>query len=889
VEDFMASLREWVRRLWGTLRRNPNDRQLEEELRAHLELAAEDMQRRGGSPEDSSRAARLQAGGVAQAMEAMRDQRGLPWLENLVRDGRHGLRVLRRSPGFTAVALLTIAAGIGANTAIFSLINAVLLRPLPFADPERLVIVWEDLTFAGFPRNTPSVANYVDIKAQSRTLEDLAALDWRSFNLTGDGEPERVEAYGVTANLLPVLGIRPALGRSFTADEDRPESQKVMMFSYGLWQSRYGGDRGIIGRDLLLNNEKYTVVGVLPAGFEFLRKDIGIFVPIAFTRELLNNRGRHYLTLVGRLKPGVTLAESQADTQAIMRRIGQEHPLETFNGRLNAVVLPLRDQLAGEVRRPLAVLLVAVGFVLLIACANVANLLLARATKRRKEAAVRTALGAGYARTIAQALTESMLLAVSGSGVGLIFARWSFAFLKRMVPEGMAASTTLELDWRILEFTLLVALLTGLIFGLAPALQIARVNLNEVLKQSGGHADLRSGSRFRSALVITEVALAMLLLVGAALLIQTFFNLRGQYSGLRPQHVLTVRTQLSETRYRELPQRVAFYDQVLAHVKSLPGVVSAGYTTSVPLVWKGGTTSFIPEGRQPEPGVVYDANYRQISEDYFQTIGIELRQGRSFVKSDDAQSIRVAIINQTMARQFWPGTEALGKRFKLGGPNSPAPWTTIVGIVADVRQMGTDAAVKAEMYFPHRQIAINAAFIPRDLVLRTSIEPATLAAAVRREIHAIDPNQPISDIRTMDDILSEETAARELGMQLLAAFAGLALLLSMLGIYGVLSYFVAQHTHEIGLQVALGARAGNILGLILKKGMLLAAAGLGIGLVASFALTRLMRILLYEVSANDPRTFASVAALLLAVAFVACYLPARRAMKVDPIVALRYE
>jgi putative ABC transport system permease protein len=805
-----------------------------------------------------------------------------------IADLRSSARSLARTPGLTFVLLLTIALGIGANTAIFSLINAVLLRPLPFADPESLVMVWEDSSFAGFPRNTPAAANYADIKAQSRTLEDMAALDFRSFNLTGDGEPERLEANGVTANLLPLLGTRPALGRSFTAEEDSPEGPKVAMLSYGLWQSRYGGERSIIGRELLLNNEKYTVVGVLPAGFEFLRKDIGIFVPIAFTRGLLNNRRRHYLTLVGRMKPGVGVAESQADTQAIMRRIDQEFPAETFNGRLGAVVLPLREQLAGEARRPLAVLLVAVAFVLLIACANVANLLLARATKRRTEAAIRTALGAGYARTIAQALTESMLLAVSGSAIGLIFARWSFTFLKRMVPEGMAAAGNLELDWRILGFTLLVALLTGLIFGLAPALQIARVNLNEVLKQSGGRADLRSGSRFRSALVIAQVALAMLLLVGAGLLIQTFFNLRGQYSGLRPQHVLTVRTQLPETRYRQLPQRTEFYDQVLEHVKSLPGVVSAGYTTTVPLVWKGGSNSFIPEGRQPDPGVVYDANYRQISEEYFETIGIELKQGRRFVKSDDAQSIRVAIINQTMARQFWPGIEALGKRFKVGGPDSPVPWTTIVGIVADVRQMGTDAPVKAEMYFPYRQI-VGSAFMPRDLVIRMSVEPASLAAAVRREIHAIDPNQPISDIRTMDDILSEETASRELGMWLLATFAGLALLLSMLGIYGVLSYFVAQHTHDIGLQVALGARAANILGLILKKGMLLAAAGLAIGLMAAFALTGLMRSLLYEVSASDPITFAGVAALVLAVAFVACCVPARRAMKVDPIVALRYE
>ncbi len=885
----MSRLREWMRRLWGTLRRNPNDSQLEEELRNHLELAAEDLQRRRGSPEEKARAVRLQAGSVAQAMEAMRDQRGLPWLEHLGRDVRHGLRLLRRSPGFTAVAILTLALGIGANTAIFSLINAVLLQPLPFVDPERLVIVWEDLSFAGFPHNTPSAANYADIKAQSQTLEDVAALDWRSFNLTGDGEPERVEAYGVTQNFFPLLGTKPVLGRSFTTEEDAPEGQKVLMLSHGLWQSRYGGERDIIGRDLLLNNEKYTVVGVLPVGFEFLRKDIGIYVPIAFTRDLLNNRGRHYLTVVGRTKPGVTLAESQADTQAIMRRIGQDYPEQAFNGKLGAVVVPLREELAGDVRRQLTMLLVAVGFVLLIACANVANLLLARATKRQREIGIRAALGASHARTIAQALTESMLLAAAGSLIGLIFARWSFAFLERMVPVGMAISTNLELDWRILAFTLLVALLTGFIFGLVPALQTARVNLNEILKQSGGRTDFQSGTRFRSALVIAEVALAMLLLVGAGLLIQTFLNLRGQYTGLRPQHVLTARTQLPETKYGDLARRTDFYDQVLTRVKSLPGVISAGYTTSVPLVWKGGTNSFIPEGRQPEPGVVYDANFRQISEDYFQTIGIELLKGRPFAMSDDARSVRVAIVNQTMARQYWPGTEALGKRFKIGGPDSPAPWTTIVGIAADVRQMATDAPVKAEMYFPFRQIPTGAAYRPRDLVIRTSVEPASLAAAVRREIHAIDPNQPISDIRTMDEILSDETAARQLGMMMLVTFAGLALLLSMLGIYGVLSYFVAQRTQEIGLQVALGAQAGDILRMVLKKGMLLAVAGLGIGLVASLALTRLMQSLLYEVSASDPLTFVAVAAILLGVALLACYLPARRAMKVDPIIALRYE
>jgi putative ABC transport system permease protein len=806
----------------------------------------------------------------------------------LIQDLRYGVRTLRRNPGFTVVAVLSLALGIGANTAIFSLTNAVLLRPLPFADPERLVMLWEDAADRGFPRNDVSPADYVDFKAQNRTMEDLAAMDRRGFNLTGDGEPEQIYSFGVTANFFPLLGIKPALGRVFATEEDRPGNEKVAMLSYGLWQSRYGGERNVIGRELLLNDEKYTIIGVLPAGFQFLQNDVRIFVPIAFTPELLNNRGRHYLIVFGRMKTGVTLSESLADMERVSHGIEQDNPGVNGTGKVGAVVLPLHEQVAGSMRRPLAMLMVAVGLVLLIACSNVANLLLARATKRQKEIAIRTALGAGRARTIAQALTESMLLAVAGALVGLIFAAWSFAFLQRMVPEGMTISTDLNLDGHILAFTLLVTLLTGLIFGLAPALQTARVNLNEILKQGGGRTNLQSGARFRSALVIAEVALSMMLLVGAALLIQTFFNLHGQYGALGGEKVLTLATPLANRKYRELPRRVEFYEQVLSRVKSLPGVAIAGYTTTVPLLLKGGTNNFTPEGRQPEPGVALDANVRQVSEDYFQTIGIVLKQGRHFAASDDANAVPVAIVNETMARQSFPDSGALGKRFKLGGTNSTAPWMTIVGIVADVRQMGMDKPAKAEMYFPYRQLT-GSGYAPRDLVIRTSVEPSSLAAAVRREIHAVDPNLPISNVRTLDEILGEETATRELEMTLVTAFSALALLLSGLGIYGVLSYFVAQHTPEIGVQVALGAQSGNILGVVLKKGMLLAVTGVGIGWIAALGLTRLMQSLLFEVSATDPLTFAAVAALLIAVALLASYVPARRAMKVDPIVALRYE
>ena len=884
----MGRLREWACRLWATLRRNHNDSELEEELRIHLQFASEDMERQGRPPEDASKNARLQLGGLLQAMEGMRDQRGFPWLEDLIRDARHGVRLLRRSPMFTTVTVLTLGLGIGATTAIFSLINAVLFRPLPFSNPDQLVMVWEDASFIGFPRNTPAPANYVDIKAQSRTLKDLAALDSGSFNLTGDAEPERVEARGVTANFFPLLGTIPIIGRSFTLEEDTPQGPKVVMLSYSLWQSRYGGDQSVVGRDLLLNGEKYTVVGVLPPGFEFLQ-DAGIFVPMAFTPELLNNRGSHYLTLVGRMMPGVTVAESNAEIQTIMRRIGQQYPEETTNGKLGGIVLPLRDQLAGDVRQPLFVLLIAVCSVLLIACANVANLLLARASTRRRELAISAALGAGRARMVAQSLTESMLLAVAGGGTGVLLAKWSFGLLRPIVPDGMELSTKLGLDWRILGFAALVTLSTGLICGVVPALQTCRVNLNDALKQSGSRALPGSNTRFRNGLVIGEVTLAMLLLVGAGLLIQTLFHLRWQYSPLRPQNVLAVRTQLLGARYRELSQRVAFYDDVLVRIKRLPGVVSAGFTTFVPLSWKGGAMSIIREGYQPQAGVIYDANFRVISEDYFPAIGSELLEGRLFTDKDDVRSMRVAIVNQTMATHFWPGTPALGKRFKIGDPNRPGPWITIVGIVGDVKQMGADAPARAEMYIPYRQQTGDPFYFPRDLVIRTFVSPANLVPSVRREIHAVDPAQPISDVQTLADVLGKEVATRELGTTLLSVFAGLALLLSMLGIYGVLSYFVAQHTAEIGLRMALGAQPANILKEVLKKGMILAGTGLGIGLVAALGLTRLLRSLLYKVSAVDPVTFAGVSALFLAVALLACYIPARRALEVDPMVALRCE
>src|SRR5215475_5111245 len=791
-------------------------------------------------------------------------------------DLRFGFRQLLAKPGFTAIATLSLALGIGANTAIFSLVDAVLLRPLPFQDPDRLVMVWEDAAKIGFPRNTPAPANYADWKAQNQVFDDMAAINWRTYNLTDEGEPEKVEAQAVTANFFPLLGVKPELGRVFTPEEDKPDGIKVALISHGLWQRRFGGDPALVGKEILLDGQKHTVIGVTPPGFQFLGNDTSLWVPVAFSQQELANRGSHYLTVVARMKPGVALRQARADIAAITRRIDHDHPTPGFE--LGSVVISLREQLAGDVRPAL--------IVLLMACANIANLLLSRGAARYREIAVRSALGAGRARIVRQLLTESVLLAVAGGVSGLLFAWLSFSFLKQIVPNGMELNAGVRIDARVFGFTLLLSLLTGIVFGLAPALQAAKVDLNEALKQGGGRAGTGGGHRrLRSALVVIEIALALVLLVGAGLLIQAFLRLRALDVGVNPENTLTLRTALPRNKYGELPKRDAFYRQTLERVRALPGVVSAGYTTAVPLTWKGGTNGFTVEGREERPG--QDAQSRQISAGYMETMGVKLRQGRFFDGHDGAQAQPVSIINETMERQFWRGETALGKRFKLGSVDFRNRWVTVVGIVGDVKEMGLEAPAKAEMFFPYQQLPHMLWNMPRDLVVRASGDPMSVAAAARQAVWSVDPAQPVSNVRTMDEILAEEVTQRRIGMTLLAAFAALALALASLGIYGVLSYSVAQRTQEIGIRMALGAGRNDVLRVVLADGMRLAAAGAAIGLGMSFALTRLMAGLLFGVSASDTLTLAGVTLLLITVALVACFIPARRATKVDPMIALR--
>ncbi len=804
---------------------------------------------------------------------------------SLLQDVKYGWRMLWKNPAFTAVAITVVALGIGANTAIFTVVDAVLLRALPFAEPDRLVAVWEDASHMGFPHNTPAPANFIDWKKQNQVFSDMAALAGRTFNLTGDGEPEKLDGYAAAWNLFPLLGVKPALGRTFSPEEDRPGGPKVVLISHGLWKRRFGGDPGLVGRDIRVNDEKHAVVGVMPPEFHYF-KQTEIWTPLAFSEEQWARRGAHFLHVIARLKPGVTLDQARIDMDVIMQRLARDYPEN--NSDMGARVETLKEQFVGELRRGLLVLLAAVGCVLLIACANVANLLLARAAGRTREIAVRAALGAGRLQIARQLLTENLLLAGVGGLLGAVLAWWSLAFLKQLLPAAVSPAVPLQLHSRMLAFTLVATVSAGLLFGLAPVLQAARLDVNEALKKGGARGGLSGGNRMRNLLVISEMALAVVLLVSAILLIRSFANLRGVDPGFRSERVLTLRLVLPDSKYPDGFKRAAFFDRVVANLRSLPGIKGVGFTSALPLVWKGGTSSFAVEGRpQPMDKLPYDANNRVVSPGYMQVMGMTLLAGRFFEESDGPQSQPVVIINETMARMYFPGQNALGKRIKYGDYSSSRPWLTIVAIAKDVKQMGLDLAARPEMYFPYRQ-ALDNWMVPRDLVILAD-NPMTFAAAARQRIWEVDRDQPVSNVATLDDILDDEVRQRRVQALLLGAFSALALVLACVGLYGVLSFLVSQRTQEIGVRIALGARPSDILSDVVGRGLALAAAGTAIGLAATLALTRLVETLLFGVSARDPFTFIAVPAILLLVASTACFIPALRAMRVDPMTALRYE
>jgi len=802
-------------------------------------------------------------------------------MQNLFDDLRYAFRILLRAPGFATIAILALALGIGANTAIFSAVDAILLRPLPYPDPDRLAMLWGDATFASFPRNNLSPADYVDWRKQNQVFTDVAALRNRSASLTGSGVPEMVIGRTATANLFDVLGVKPMLGRAFSEEEDR-NNASVVVIGFGLWQRRFGGDRALVGQPIEMNGEKVVVTGIMPRGFSFPDKAVDFWLPMHFSPKDLANRGSHFLTVVARMKPAITLSRAESEMASIAKRLELAYP-ET-NKRLGAVVVPLREQMVGDTRIALVVLLGAAGCVLLIACANIANLLLARASTRQREMAIRTALGADRSRLVRQMITESLLLSLSGGTLGLMLAGLGMRTLQQFVPAGMATSTGLSIDSRVLLFTLGLAFATGVAFGLAPALQAAGINLSERLNQGGRSGIGKRGKLLRQSLVVSEVALALVVLVGAGLMIQTLLKLRAIDPGFQSANILTMRTNLFAARYRDDVQARAYYASVTERIQALPGVQSVGFSSNLPFTSRGNTYGFEVEGR-PEPphGSATDAMYREVTAHYLRTMQVRLREGRLVGPEDRDNSLRVVVINETFANLYWPGGSPLGKRLRTSaGPE----WLTIVGVVRDIRERGLELEMKPAMYIPVTQVKRPDASY---LAVRTAGDPLALANAVRQAIWAVNPEQPIYGIRTMDDLAETEVASRHQQMQLLGAFAALALLLSSIGIYGVLSYSVTQRTREIGLRMALGATGGDVMRMIVSHGLGLTMTGLAAGAAGAFLLTKVMAKLLYGIAPADPGTYAGVALLLTAVAAMACYLPARRASRVDPMVALRDE
>jgi putative ABC transport system permease protein len=803
-------------------------------------------------------------------------------MQTLFADLRYGLRLLRQAPGFTAVAICALALGIGANTAIFSTVDSVLLRALPYEDPNRVMLVWEDVTFASFPKNTPAPGNFYEWKKRNHVFTDMAATRGASANLTADGPPEQVFGRKVTHNFLSVLGVQPLLGRMFTEEEDRAGAQ-VALISYGLWQRRYLGDPNLVNKTILMDGSKFTVIGVMPRDFAFMNSETAYWVPVHFTPAQAAEHNSHYLNVVARLKPGVTLARARDDMNAVAKDL--QHDFRE-NQRVGAGVFPIKDELLGNTRIGLLVLMGAAGCVLLIACANLASLLLARAVARQREMAVRSALGAGRGRLIRQMVTEGTLLSVTGGVLGLGVALAGMKVLVRMIPRGMPITAVPEIDARLLAFTLVLSIFTGLLFSIVPAIQAARASLNESLKQGGRAGVGGSGRNMRDLLVVMEVAAALVLLIGAGLMLQTLARLRAIDIGFRSDHLLTLRTVIPAGKYSDRTKALAFFDRVLDGVRALPGVENAAYNSMLPFEGQGNTQGYSIEGRQLDPGDPGDALLRVSTNAYLQTLGVQLREGRLFNDGDGPSAPPVAIINETFAKRYWPKESALGHR--ISPSFRPPVWRTIVGVVKDVRERGYELDMKPGMYYPFRQF-LDTWAVPDNLVIRTKGEPMALASAARRIVAEVDPEQPVSAVRTEDDIIDLDVADRQQQMTLLGAFAGLALLLASIGLYGVLSYAVTQRSREIGLRMALGATASSVVQLVVGRGLALTGVGLGIGLALSWVATRAMKNLLYGVAASDPATYAGVAALLGLISLAACWIPARRAARVDPIVVLREE
>jgi predicted permease len=808
----------------------------------------------------------------------------------LTQDIRFAIRMLTKNPVFTAVVVLTLALGIGANTAIFSVVNTVLLAPLAYKDPDRLVVIWGNNPQQSSEEFPVSPAVFAAWKAENHVFEEMAASSDDLDTITGGGEPEMVVGYDFSADYFHVIGAKPELGRTFLPEEDRPGGPKVAVLSDKIWRRRFNTDPGIIGKTIQLGNSPYTVVGVMPPNFRYPDK-VEIWTPLALPASAASDWKNHYLRVLARLKPGVTLAQAQAQMTALAERLAHEHP-DTSSGE-GVMLKPIRQQIAGDIRTPLLVLLGAVGFVLLISCVNVANLLLAHAAAREREIAVRTALGAGRLRLLRQMLTESLLLSLAGGAAGLLLAYWSTGFLLSLFPNNIAnlSIPTVEaipVDGHVLAFTIAATLLTGLIFGLVPALRSSGLDVNQTLKESGRTPMAGSRERrFRSVLVVAEIALSFALLIGAGLLIKSFSRLTRADLGFRPENILALETFPSPAKYpaKEPEKLRAYVDRSVENLRAIPGVDSAGAINFLPLTGFWGPQEFTIEGRPAPPkGQEPNADNRVVTPDYFKTMGIPLQRGRAFTAADGPDSPHVVIISAMLARRFWNGGDPVGKRLNFGDAEKP-DWTEIVGVVGDVHSFGLEKELHDDLYRPFAQVY----FPIVAFTVHAKGDPTRIIGAAKGAIWAVNPEQPFYKIIPMQTLAVESIALRRVSMLLLAAFSSIALLLAAIGIYGVLSYAVVQRRHEIGIRAALGAQNRDVLRLVLGDGMRLALIGLGLGFTASLALTRLMASLLFGVGATDPLTFAGVAALATGTTLAACYIPARRAMRVDPMIALRYE
>ncbi len=806
--------------------------------------------------------------------------------EEMFQDIRFGARMLMRKPGFTLVAVMTLALGIGANTAIFSVVNSVLLRPLPYPAPERLVVI-QEYNARGPAQVTP--ANFLDWREQNNVFEHLAAISTRRANLTSEGgDPQRVYLAVTSTNFFDALGVRPLHGRTFLPSEEQEGHESVAVIGHGLWQRRFGSDPRLVGRQVSIDGTNHTVIGVMPAGVQYpTDTDLWVsprrIVPEADIDlgDITRIRGFGILAVVARLREGVTLEQAQAEMDVITARLREQYP-ETNNNRFDRVIA-LHESVVGDVRPVLLILFGAVGCVLLIACANVANLLLARSSSRRKEIAIRTALGASRWRITRQLLTESVLLALLGGAAGLLIALFCLDLLTGLAASYVPRMEEVGLDRLVLVFTLVVSILTGIIFGLVPALQTSKVGLNESLKEGSRGTSARG--RLRGALVVAEVALSLMLLISAGLLFRSFIILQAVKPGFDPRNVLTLKVAPTGENYRDARSQRAFYAEVIGRVRELAGVQSVGAINTLPLS-KGAVNGYNVEGRPLlPPDKMSGANRRNISPDYFHAMDIPLLKGREFTERDDADAPGAIIINESLARREFPDEDPLGKRLAFGSRNGQPVWLEIVGVVNDVRSLELNAEPVPEAYTSYLQHQVA----EMTLVIRSGGDPAGIASAVQSVVGEVDKNQPVSSVRTLEQVISEATTRPRFNTLLLAVFSGVALLLAAAGIYGVMAYVVAQRTHEIGVRMALGARPRDVFKLIMSRGALLTLAGLGLGLLGAFTTTRVLSGLLYGISPTDPLTFGSVVALLAGVALLASYIPARRATKVDPMVALRYE